>query len=162
MRRPRRMMAVDPTFRGFAYVILEGGDLVDWGLSQVTPLAPGPVARRVLRLLKRWEPELLVLEEPEGSRRGRRARRIIGELAELADRQNLAWCMVTRRQVNEAFQDPPNKHQVALAVAERFPELRHRLPRPRKPWMSEDERMALFDAASFALTVLRRSGRDAA
>lgn len=160
MKVPRRMMAVDPTFRGFAYVVLEGGELVDWGLAQITPVAPRPAARRVLRLLKRWEPELLVLEEPEGSRRGRRARRIIDELAKLADRQNVAWCMVTRRQVHDAFGDPPNKHQVALQVAERFPELRHRLPRPRQPWMSEDERMALFDAASFALTVLHASGEQ--
>ncbi len=62
--------------------------------------------------------------------------------------------MVSRPQVEEAFGDPANKHEIARAVAELFPELSHRLPPRRKAWMSEDERMGIFDAASFALTVL--------
>ncbi len=36
-------------------------------------------------------------------------------------------------------------------VAERFPELARYLPPERKPWMSEDLKMAIFDAAAFAL-----------
>lgn len=37
------------------------------------------------------------------------------------------------------------------AIAERFPELQPRLPRVRKIYMSEDERMDIFDAVSLAL-----------
>ena len=36
-------------------------------------------------------------------------------------------------------------------VAERFPELARYPPPERKPWMSEDLKMAIFDAAAFAL-----------
>ena len=32
-----------------------------------------------------------------------------------------------------------------------FPELEKRLPRVRKPWMSEDERMSIFDAVALAI-----------
>jgi hypothetical protein len=42
-----------------------------------------------------------------------------------------------------------------MAIAKRFPELALRLPRFRKPWMSEDYRMSIFDAAAFGLAYFR-------
>lgn len=155
MRRPRRTLAIDPTPKGFAWVVLEGREiLLDWGLAQVTPPEAAGVTERVKRILERARPELLVLEEPEGSRRGRRARTIIRELAYLADEREIAWCYVTGEQVREAFGNPANKHEIAVAVTGLFGELEHRLPDKRKLWESERERMGIFDAASFALTVL--------
>jgi hypothetical protein len=44
------------------------------------------------------------------------------------------------------------KQEIAVAIAKRFPELAPRLPRFRKPWMSEDYRMSIFDAVGFGLT----------
>jgi hypothetical protein len=44
------------------------------------------------------------------------------------------------------------KQEIARVVADQLPELAPRLPRVRKAWMSEDYRMAIFDAAAFALT----------
>jgi hypothetical protein len=44
-----------------------------------------------------------------------------------------------------------NKDQIARLIVTRFPELAPRLPPERKPWTSEDTRMAIFDAAAFAL-----------
>jgi len=45
-----------------------------------------------------------------------------------------------------------NKRQLAEAIAARIPAFERYLPPPRKPWMSEDSRMNLFDAAALALT----------
>ena len=45
-----------------------------------------------------------------------------------------------------------NKYEIAVAIANRFPELAPRLPRFRKPWMSEDYRMSIFDAVGFAVS----------
>ena len=44
-----------------------------------------------------------------------------------------------------------HKNQMARFVAAKFPELARHLPAERKPWMSEDLRAAIFDAAAFAL-----------
>ena len=41
------------------------------------------------------------------------------------------------------------KYQIATTIAERLPELAPRLPPFRKPWLSEDYRMSIFDAVSF-------------
>jgi hypothetical protein len=43
------------------------------------------------------------------------------------------------------------KYEIAVAIAQRFPELAPRLPRFRKPWMSEDYRMSIFDAVALAI-----------
>jgi len=42
-----------------------------------------------------------------------------------------------------------------------FPELARFLPRERKPWMSEDERMRIFDAAALAWLAAQRYRRQA-
>ena len=49
-----------------------------------------------------------------------------------------------------------NKDQMARFIAPRFPELADYLPPERKPWMSEDPRMAIFDAAALGLYFLRK------
>jgi hypothetical protein len=62
---------------------------------------------------------------------------------------------VTRESVRRLFAPTgTTKFEIALAITKTFPELASRLPRKRKPWMSEDERMNLFDAVAFALTAL--------
>ena len=53
-----------------------------------------------------------------------------------------------------------NKNQMAQFVVARLPELGRYLPPERKPWMSEDNRMAIFDAAAFALASFGLAGRE--
>ena len=43
-----------------------------------------------------------------------------------------------------------NTHEVAQAIAKRFPELAWHLPRKRKPWQSEPKKQLIFDAAALA------------
>jgi len=50
-----------------------------------------------------------------------------------------------------------NKHQRARFIASRFPELARSLPPERKPWTSEDRRMAIFDATGLAWVGLTRA-----
>jgi hypothetical protein len=50
----------------------------------------------------------------------------------------------------------PNKHEVACAVAEHFPELASKLPPKRKIWNNEHYRMRIFDAAALGITYFNR------
>ena len=46
-----------------------------------------------------------------------------------------------------------SKHEIAEILAKRFPEeLGSRLPPKRRPWMSEDSRMDIFDAVAMGVT----------
>ena len=56
--------------------------------------------------------------------------------------------------IRQAFSETGavTKHEIAQVLAKDFPELAPRLPPVRRIWMTEDCRMAIFDAASLALT----------
>ena len=60
---------------------------------------------------------------------------------------------VSRAELKQAFAESGagTKYEIAMAIANRFPELAPRLPRFRKPWMSEDYRMSIFDAVALAI-----------
>ena len=48
------------------------------------------------------------------------------------------------------------KHMLAEIIAKRFPEeLGSRLPPKRKPWMSEDFRMNIFDAVAEVIVAIQ-------
>ena len=67
--------------------------------------------------------------------------------------------LVTRRQLRAIGPLPQTatKYGRACLLAERFPELQSFLPPVRKPWMPEDDRMATFDALSFAVACVGTS-----
>ncbi len=164
-RRPeKRVLAVNPTTRGFGFVVLEGSDqLVDWGVAHVRTDKEARTLARVSELLERYRPDVLVLEDSgvPGTRRRERVRKLLRELTALAPRRGVRVRRIARREVRRAFsaENAVTKSEIAAAIAKRFPELAPRLPPRRKAWMSEDERMAIFDAAAFALTFLDVTAR---
>lgn len=71
----------------------------------------------------------------------------------MAEVRSLTLLKASRADVKRAF-GKRNKEEVAKALASHFPELQEYLPRHRKPWMNEDERMGVYDALSFAMAAL--------
>lgn len=153
-----RTVGLDPTTSGFCFVVVEGSEtLVDWQASELSARTPQEVRRRLGRLVKRYEPDLLVVEDMESSRRGRWARQFVTVVTRFAAEEGIAIRAVSRQEVREHFRPSgATKYEIAVAITRLFPELASRLPRKRKPWMSEDERMSIFDALSFVLIALRR------
>lgn len=151
-------LALDTTSDGFAFAVLQGSEtLLDWACSGVGKRKPEEWRRRVNQLVGRYNPELLVLANAEEPRRGRWAKRFALDMQSLAHEKGIAVRSVSRHEVQGAFSDSgTTKYEIALAIARMFPELEPRLPRERKPWMSEDKRMSIFDAMSFALVALRQ------
>ena len=151
-------LALDTTSEGFAFAVLQGNEtLIDWACSEVSKKKPEAWRGRVERLLTRYEPDLVVLADVEDSRRGKWAKRFTLDIASLAHENGIAVRRVSRREVREKFSDSgTTKYEIAVAVTRLFPELASRLPRQRKPWMSEDKRMSIFDAVSFALVALSK------
>lgn len=157
MPRPTvRTLGLDPAPRGIAFVVLDGRDyLIDWGIPVLKTRTTREADRKVRFLIARFAPTFLVVEHHTLTRRRRRARRIIEKIGSTGDALGLPVIEVSRPQVREHFsQTDGTKYEIALALAALFPELEHRLPRKRKPWMSEDERMNIFDALSFVATAL--------
>ncbi|MFZ6016829.1 MAG: hypothetical protein ACOYU0_04290 [Nitrospirota bacterium] len=154
-QKENRILALDPANRGFGFAVLEGLErLIDWGVKEARENRNDRCLCKVRDLVEQYQPDVVVVEAPEGSRRGRRVKNLIKRIIHLASKRKIKVCCFSRQKIREAFSQygAYTKHQIATAIAERFPELSPRLPPFRKPWMSEDYRMAIFDAVSFALT----------
>jgi hypothetical protein len=160
-RRTFRALALDLTSRGFGFVVLEGpAALVDWGVHQSRPYREDRCLRRVDALLAQYRPQVLVLEDArrKARRRSQRVDALFHGTAGLAGRAQVPVRLVGWDRVRRAFAPHGRitKYGISRAVARLLPELAGRLPPYRKPWMSEDYRMAIFDAAALALAC--RSG----
>lgn len=161
--RPRSglVLGLQPTSRGIGFAVLEGTlRLVDWGVRETKKDKNRDGLRKIDALLDFYDPAVLVLENHhgQGSRRASRIRELLDAITERALARGLPVRHYSRGQVRHFFShyDAQNKHQIATTIAGWLPELALRLPPPRKPWMSEDYRMAIFDAAAFALTYFHR------
>jgi hypothetical protein len=155
-------MAVYPNARGFAYVVLEGLTLVDWGASDMTSAQRGQLAvLRVAAIFDRYEVDVFVLREvPFGRDSGGLARLAEG-MDELARERDIPLVTVSREQVRKAFADvvPPTRYAIAESIAQSVPALRPLLPAKRKIWTGESRRMGLFDAAALAIAFVHQNGR---
>ncbi len=137
-------------------MIFEGPDfLIDWGVRHVE----GPKNKASIaaagELISRYHPQIMILEDvlAKGCRRRKRVRELVEVLDRYGRERGLTVRKVAQARVKKLFLPLGirNKDQMARFVATRFPELARYLPPERKPWMSEDLRTAIFDAAAFAL-----------
>jgi hypothetical protein len=161
-----RVLAIDPTHRGFGFVVLEGEKrLLDWGTRYASNPKRDASIEKVDRLIEQYDPSSLILEDHTGtgSRRCRRVRRLIDDLGMLGRARDLSVFSYSRGDIRLAFSvhEARTKEGIAAVLVAQFSELVPRLPPKRKVWMSEDHRMTIFDAASLALTHFheQRQGR---
>jgi len=153
-----RVLAIDPTTKGFAYAVLEGpGLLIDWGSTQAAPQRKNLTClKRIADLIERYDPDVLLFEAYAGRdfRRCARIQALFRCVHRLSARRHLRSRAFSRAEVRKAFAalGDTTKEAIARSIGNRFPELGPHLPRVRKPWMSEDERMSIFDAVALAVT----------
>ena len=109
---------------------------------------------RVSARIDRGSPTALVLENfaPIKGRETALRRRDLA--IALAAHRMIGLCQVSQKIV-QGILGPGTKAEIATVLVQRFPELRHRMPRERTRWSTEDERMHIFDALALAMVVLR-------
>ena len=151
-----RVLAVDPSVRGFGFAVLEGEDrLVDWGTRSARENKRRECLRKVGELIDYYQPDVVVVENcaAKDSRRCLRVRRLIDAIVKLAAERKIRTRRFSRRQVQKAFSEfgAVTKHEIATVIAKQFPELAPHVPRYRKAWMSEDHAQAVFDAVALAV-----------
>ena len=161
-----RILAIAPSTRGFGFAVLEGREtLVDWGVKTVKGDKNIQSLAKVEDLIAHYQPGTLVLEDTsaKNSRRSPRIRKLCQQIIKMASNRKVSIKLFSRDQVMKTFipDGRGTKHAFAEIIAKRFPEeLGSRLPPERKPWMSEDSRMNIFDAVALALLprLCRRHG----
>lgn len=162
-----RVLAVDPTTKGFGFVVFEGPDsLVDWGAASVKRDRNLRTLLRITALIRRYSPDVLVIEDHTSRtcRRRARVRELLRSIARLGPTHSIAIHRATLRSVRSTFAalGVAKKYPIAAALASRYPDLAPLLPPKRKPWMTEDLKMGIFDAAALAVAYFEREGRQGA
>ncbi len=151
-----RILCLDIRPRSFAFVVFEAKVVLDWGARSFRRGANAvrvPLRIKVARLLDEYAPCALVLERP---RAGKHVR-IVAAIRKQAKLQRIPIRLISAKAVDVAFSGSnDNKHQIAFALATRFPDLVSVLPPKRKPWQSEDYRMSIFDAAALGTAYFER------
>jgi Holliday junction resolvasome RuvABC endonuclease subunit len=157
LTKEKRVVAIDPTTKGYGFAVMEGPErLIDWGVKGVKNNKNENYLEPIADLINQYQPDVLVVEDfaGRGSRRCKRVQELITRIIKLGSEKKVHIRNFSPLSVRKAFSDSGTftKHQIATAIAQRLPELAPRLPPFRKCWMSEDYRMSIFDAVSFALT----------
>ena len=154
-----RILAISPSSRGFGYAVLEGHKLlVDWGVKSVEGDKNSGAIKKVEEMIALYKPQGMVLEDTgiKGSRRSPRIQALTKCLIAVAERRNIKVALFSQAKIRRVFLGDARgtKHPLAAIIAERFPEeLGFRLPPKRRPWMSEDSRMDIFNAVALALMI---------
>jgi len=155
-----RILGVDPSTRGFGFVVLEAnGRPIDWGIKELTAKAKRvdkELMRRLDPLISRYDPVIIALEDCRYGTRGERSLRMIDTIAGHAALLDKKRELLSREEVKAVLglQDTATKHDIAVRVAECLPALRGYLPEKRRLGDSESEGMNIFDAASLALAAM--------
>jgi Holliday junction resolvasome RuvABC endonuclease subunit len=151
------VLAIDPAPRGFGYALFEGPQKpLDWGITEIRFQKNKRSFKHIKKLITYYHPDLVILEEPagKGSRRCRRVEKLIDQVSLFAKLQKIPVQKYSRDRVREVFSmfGVRTKHEIAIKISEWLPVLSSRMPPKRKPWMSEDRRMNIFDAVALVLT----------
>src|SRR5438105_245268 len=155
-RRYDLVLAIHLQSRGFAFVLFEGWLApIDWGVQEIRGADKNArCLTRIASLLTLHTPDVVVLQDmsERGTLRAARIQELNRRIAELADQRGILLRTYSRAQVIEYFEEfgTVTKHGIAETIAKHIPALNLYLPPARKPWMSEDARMGIFDAAALA------------
>jgi len=160
------VLSIYPFTRGFAFVLFEGPESpFDWGVKEVKEKHKNTkTLDEIKKLIDQYRPEVLVIEDLTNgeSRRTSRIRKLYRMLAHLATTEYVDLQRYKKSQIKECFGfvGASSKYEIAKAIAIQIPAFAHRIPPFRKPWMSEDPRQNLFDAAALGLTYFARHVRS--
>lgn len=150
-----RVLGLASTIRGFAYALTEGpGCLVDVSICK-TP-AKGPKLERAIgSVIKQSRPLFVAVEHMSGQKQ-ERYRQFSDALADCCEAHQIKLVTVRREELLLLTgRISATKWDVARKMAEQFPEIAYRLPKPRTAWRSEDDRLGIFTALAAAMWMWR-------
>jgi hypothetical protein len=151
------VLGFHPTARGFGWVVFENPfTLHHSGVFHVHSNKNLRCMRKVAWLLERLKPEVIVIEafDKQSSLRSERIRRLCLSVVTLAADRGVEVAVYRRSDISERFRTvgARSRDEIAEAVARTVRALAMRLPRRRKPWLSEHKRQSVFHASALVLT----------
>jgi len=158
------LLALEIRSRKAGFAVFEGATgLLDWGVRwfeiKNQPLKAA-VSKRIGALLSLHRPSVVVARRQNyySARSKRRFGTILRSIRAETKWHSARFALLPPRKVQRQFawRAHTTKHEVAVGLAERFPELAWKLPRPKKFYQSEASTMVIFDAVATGAAFLGR------
>jgi Holliday junction resolvasome RuvABC endonuclease subunit len=164
VRRYTLVLVIYCNTRGFAFVLFEAHlSPFDWGLCETRgPRKHQRCLARVKKILDRYQPDFLVVRDTSSkATRTSRIANLNAAIYEIAATRRIPVHAYSRDDVRDAFAyaGVMDKQSLAELIAKHIPAFERYVPAPRKPWMSEDPRMGLFDAVALGLVFYQKAAR---
>ncbi len=148
-----RVLSIYLTYRGFGFTIFEDAKtVVDWGHASVEKHDQEIFKKRISTLIENNQIETVLSYSP--GERPKAIRKNINSLNRTCKRYGVNGKIIDKNEIASVFESfgTYTKYQRAGLVASFLPYLAYKLPPKRKPWQSEDLRMAIFDSACLAIS----------
>lgn len=150
-----RQLALEIRSWNFGFAVLEGSNLLEWGVCRFPGGQLAAAIRGLRRLMRIYAPSIIIARRTRRAKSGssEKAARLLRKISGELQRHSVTFVVLTRADVRNFFVENgcANKYQIAVAVADRFERLKSRIPRPRKPWDKERGIVPVFDAAATAI-----------
>ncbi|MEL7257709.1 MAG: hypothetical protein AAFN80_07675 [Pseudomonadota bacterium] len=145
-----RVLSVAVASGRVGYVFLDGSQLLDWAVTTRVSRKPGDLVAFVQELINTLKPDVVVTEKCDAQcKKGKRAKRLIASIAELASHNYVLDVSVPRPRIF------PSKYEEAHSMVKRHPELIGYLPaRKRRFFEFEPRNMIVFEALVLAEAVI--------
>ena len=158
------VLGLSPSSNGVGFAVLENsGTLVDWGVKVADRDKNTASLAKICALVSHYHPGVIVIEDSrvKGSVRAPRIKKLHSQIGSVGEKHRVKVVALPRHRVRQALfpAGAGTKHAVAELLAKRFPEeLGLRLPPKRRPWMSEDSRIEMFDAVALCVAFFEMAG----
>lgn len=159
--RPRRILGIDPSNQALGLAIIESGQLIYSAVRYLSNASPLGGRLRVAglgyvkQMMRAFRPDVVVT--PDVSSRSPEAQAFCRQLQRLAAPGRLRFVSLNMTAVRQTLQldNRANLHQLAQRIADLFPEMRLRVPPPRKLYDHQNLQMARFKAIALAVASSR-------
>lgn len=148
-----RIMSVYINTIGFGYVVLNNGEILDYGIVTVRPVQNDKGFSKVNEIGEYYQPSILILEDYKNSNKSERVKILTKRIYDNW-KDKVKICRYSRQQIKDTFQifGARNKFEIGRKIVEIYPQLKTKLPDKRKPWEPENYYQGIFDAMTLVLT----------
>jgi hypothetical protein len=148
------VLTIPPTSRGFGYAVF-CNEPVDWGAKEARKYKNRRCLLAIKTMLQEIKPDIVVVEDEShpSCLRGLRTRTLLSKSRVIIEQSGARLAQYSRQQVYRTFGVcRVSNDNIAVMIAETYPELRHRLPKRRRIWESKQHSMAIFEAMMLVMT----------
>ncbi len=151
------ILAIVPTAKGFAYAIVsKQKEVVTIGRANLSRFGIEYMMKRIRHVIHCYSARVIVIPRYESNKHSARGELLMNATESYAIENAIESRRYDYDQVKTAFgiYKAETRFEMAVALTKVYPELKPKLPKPRKSYMNEPYTAPMFSALALALTHL--------